>query len=158
AKAMVLTELGDVEREQLEDVAASIKSYEAALAEDPRTEGARTGLRALLKRAEHRGDVVRVLLAAYYAADDWRLVLDLTEHRLNPAREAPAQIAILMEAAQLSEARAQDADAAFALVRRALLLDPSNEHVLSEIFRLAEATRAFRSLADALRECLEGGA
>lgn len=156
-KAEILRELGDVQREQLEAIPEAIASYEAALGHDPRSEGSRTGLRALLKRSEHRADVVRVLLAAYYAADDWRLVLDLTEHRLGTARETSGQIAILMEAAKLSETRAQDTDAAFALVRRALLLDPSANATVEELFRLAELTRSYRSLSDALRECIEPG-
>ncbi|MDB4942278.1 MAG: Exonuclease SbcC [Labilithrix sp.] len=158
-KAEILRELGDVQREQLDALGDAIASYEAALGFDPRSEGSRVGLRALLKRAEHRPDVVRVLLAAYYAADDWRLVLDLTEHRLNAARETSAQIAILMEAARLSETRAQDLDAAFALVRRALLLDPGDQATgsLEELFRLAALTRNFRSLADALHEAIDAG-
>lgn len=155
-KAEVLRELGDVQREQLDDLERAIASYEAALDQDARSEGARVGLRALLKRSEHRAEVVRVLLAAYYAADDWRLVLDLTEHRLNAAKDVASQIAILMEAARISEERADDREAAFALVRRALLLDPSDEATVTELFRLADATRAYRPLADALRECIEG--
>jgi len=154
-RAEVLRELGDVEREQLDDVSRAIQSYEAALGYEPRSEGSRVGLRALLKRAEHRADVVRVLLAAYNAADDWRLVLDLTEHRLNAAREPQAQIAILMEAARLSETRAQDPEAAFVLVRRALLLDPGDATTVGELFRLADLTRGYRPLADALREALD---
>ncbi len=155
-KAEILRELGDVQREQLDSLEAAIASYEASLKEDPRSEGSRSGLRSLLKRADHRPEVVRVLLVAYNAADDWRLILDLTEHRLTAARDEEAQIAVLMEAAQISENRAQDVEAAFALVRRALLLDPGNAQSVSEIFRLAELTRAWRALADALRECLEG--
>ncbi|HEY8076262.1 MAG TPA: tetratricopeptide repeat protein, partial [Labilithrix sp.] len=154
-RAEALRELGDVQREQLDDPAAAIKSYEAALTEDAKNEGARSGLRMLLKRADHRAEVVRVLLAAYYAADDWRLVLDLTEHRLSAAVEIADQIAVLMESAEISEKRAQDPDAAFALVRRALLLDPGVARSVDELFRLAEATRAFRPLADAMRECIE---
>jgi tetratricopeptide (TPR) repeat protein len=156
-KAEILRELGDVQREQLDAIPEAIASYEAALGHDPRSEGSRVGLRALLKRSEHRADVVRVLLVAYNAADDWRLVLDLTEHRLNTAKETEAQIAILMEAAKISETRASDPEAAFALVRRALLLDPADESktTLEELFRLAELTRSFRSLADALREGIE---
>ena len=156
-KSEILRELGDVQREQLDAIPEAIASYEAALGHDPRSEGSRVGLRALLKRAEHRADVVRVLLVAYNAADDWRLVLDLTEHRLNTAKEIAAQIAILMEAAKISETRASDPEAAFALVRRALLLDPADasKTTLEELFRLAELTRSFRSLADALREGIE---
>ncbi|OJY16686.1 MAG: hypothetical protein BGO98_10815 [Myxococcales bacterium 68-20] len=155
-KAETLRELGDVQREQLDEIALAIASYEHSLTTDPRTEGSRSGLRALIKKSEHRAEVVRVLLAAYVAADDWKLILDITEHRLSATEETPAQIAVLMEAARVSEDRADDAEAAFTLVRRALLLDPSQDTTVSEIFRLAEKTRAWRPLADALRECIDG--
>ena len=165
-KAETLRELGDVQRAELDELRGSILSYEASLSNDPRNEGSREGLRALIKKVELRPEVVRVLLAAYVAADDWRLILDLTEHRLAAAADpahgsitptvALEQVAILMEAAQISEQRADESDAAFALVRRALLLDPSKESTVSELFRLAEKTRSWRMLADTLRECIEG--
>ncbi len=155
-KAETLRELGDVQREQLEELSLAIASYELSLTTDPRTEGSRSGLRSLITRVEHRAEVVRVLLAAYVAADDWRLILDITEHRLAATEDTLAQIAVLMEAARISEERGSDPDAAFSLVRRALLLDPSQDQTVSEIFRLAEKTRAWRPLADALRECIEG--
>jgi tetratricopeptide (TPR) repeat protein len=155
-KAETLRELGDVLREQLDALPLAIASYEEALTTAPRTEGAREGLRALIRKTEHRPAVVRVLLAAYIAADDWQLILDITEHRLSATDELPVQIAILMEAARISESRAVDPDAAFALVRRALLLDPSQEGTVEEIFRLAEVTRSWRLLADALRDCIDG--
>lgn len=154
-KAETLRELGDVQRGELDDAPSAIASYELALTGDPRNEGAREGLRSLLRRSELRVDLVRVLLAAYVAADDWKLILEITEHRLGAAADAAAQVAILMEGARISETRAEDIEAAFALVRRALLLDPSDATTVEEIFRLAEATRAWRALADALRECIE---
>ncbi|MFO0736875.1 MAG: tetratricopeptide repeat protein [Labilithrix sp.] len=165
-KAETLRELGDVQREQLDELRGAIVSYESSLMADPRNEGARQGLRALIKKVELRPEVVRVLLAAFVAADDWRLVLDLTEHRLMAAADfahgsitptvALEQVAILMESAEISEQRADEPDAAFALVRRALLLDPSKDKTVSEFFRLAEKTRSWRMLADTLRECIEG--
>ncbi len=155
-KAEILRDLGDVQREQLGEIALAIASYELSLTTDPRTEGSRAGLRTLITKPEHRAEVVRVLLAAYVAADDWRLILDITEHRLSATDDTDAQIATLMEASRISEERADDPDAAFVLVRRALLLDPSQEATVFEIFRLAEKTRAWRPLADALRECIDG--
>ena len=155
-KSEILRELGDVQREQQGNMPEAIASYEAALSEDPKNEGSRAGLRALLGRQDHRPAVVRVLLTAYEAADDWKLVLDLTEHRLDATDNVSQQIEILMEAARISERRATDPEAAFSLVRRALLLDPGDDRTVAELFRLAELTRAYRSLADALRECLEG--
>lgn len=154
-KAETLRDLGDVQREQLGELRLAVHSYEQSLLTDARTEGSRAGLRLLINKTELRAEVVRVLLAAYIAADDWKLILDLTEHRLEATPDTPTQIAILMEAARISENRADDADAAFVLVRRALLLDPSQAASVTEIFRLAEKTRAWRALADALRECIE---
>jgi len=155
ARAEILHELGDVQRVELKSPADAIASYEKALENDPRNLGSRAGLVAMLEDKERRADVVRVLLTAYNAADDWSLVLDLTEHRLSSAEGTSAQIAILMEAAGIAEMRARDANAAFALVRRALLLDPSNANVLGELFRFAAATQHFRSLADTLAECIK---
>ena len=155
-KAETLRELGDVQREQLDELGQAIVSYELALGTEPKNEGARAGLRALLKKSAHRKEVVRVLLVAYEAADDWRLILDLTEHRIGVAEDARAQIAILMEAAKISEDRAGEDEAAFTLVRRALVLDPSDGTTEAEIFRLAEKTGSWRQLAEALRECIEG--
>lgn len=154
-KAELLRELGDVQRQHLEQLPDAIASYEASLSHDPRAEGSRSGLRAMLKPAEHRAEVVRVLLSAYQAADDWRLILDLTEHRLNAARETEAQVAILMEAAELSESRAADLQAAFTLVRRAFLLDASNERTEAELFRLGEAARNWRAVAETLEEVVD---
>ncbi|MCA9584173.1 MAG: tetratricopeptide repeat protein [Myxococcales bacterium] len=154
-KSEVLRELGDVQREQLEQLSDAIASYEASLSHDPRAEGSRSGLRAMLKPPEHRAEVVRVLLSAYQAADDWRLILDLTEHRLNAARGASAQVTILMEAAELSETRASDLHAAFALVRRAFLLAPSDADVEAQLFRTGELARSWKAVAEALKEVVD---
>lgn len=153
-KVELLCELGDVERDERDLPGEAVVTYDAALAIDPRAERARAGLHVLLRSEAHRADAVRVLLEAYRAADDWALVLGLTEHRL-AVSDVPTQIAILREAASISESRAEDAGAAFALVRRAVLLDPSDAATLDELFRLAAATRNHRSLADALREGVE---
>lgn len=156
-RAEVLTELGDVQRTELATPAEAVASYRAALAENPRNEGARDGLRALVRSGGPAllPDVVQVLLAAYYAADDWQLVLDITEHRLAAEPTPAGQLAIFMEAAHVSETRGTDNDAAFSLVRRAFLLGPDDDRTTGELFRLAEATRNWRSLADALRDAIE---
>lgn len=154
-QAAFLCELGDVAREYLETGPTAIASYEAALQKDPRNEGARAGLRALLRRAEVRAEAVRVLLFAFTATDEWRSTLELTEHRIATAKDGPARIAVFHEAAELSERRGDDREAAFSLVRRAFLLDPGRMDTADELFRLAEATRQWRSVADAQREAIE---
>lgn len=154
-QAGFLCELGDVAREYLETGPKAIHSYESALQKDPRNEGARAGLRALLRRNDLRAEAVRVLLFAFVETDEWKNVLDLTEHRIATAKDGPARIAIFHEAASISERRAEDREAAFSLVRRAFLLDPGRSDTEAELFRLAEATRQWRSVADAQREAIE---
>ncbi len=154
-QAGFLCELGDVAREYLETGPKAIHSYEAALQKDPRNDGARAGLRALLRRQELRAEAVRVLLFAYAATDEWRSVLELTEHRIATAKDGPARIGVFHEAAQLSERRGEDREAAFSLIRRAFLLDPGRADTAGELFRLAEATKQWRSVADAQREAID---
>lgn len=154
-QARLLCELGDVCREYLDAGGKAIARYEAAIQRDARSEGARAGLRALLRRSEFRAEAVRVLLVAHVASDEWRAILELTEHRIATAKDGPARIAIFHEAAALSERRADDREAAFSLLRRAFLLDPALRPAETELFRLAEATRQWRSVADAQREAIE---
>lgn len=154
-QATFLCELGDVAREYLETGPKAIHSYEAALQKDPRNEGARAGLRTLLRRADLRAEAVRVLLFAHGSTDEWRAILDLTEHRVATAKDGPARIAIFHEAANISERRGEDREAAFSLVRRAFLLDPGRADSEAELFRLADATKQWRSVADAQREAIE---
>lgn len=153
--AAYLCELGDVAREYLETGPTAIQSYEAALARDPRNEGSRAGLRALLRRPELRAEAVRVLLAAHVTTDEWRAILELTEHRIATAKDGTARIAIFHEAASISEKRGDDREAAFSLVRRAFLLDPGRADSEAELFRLAELTKSWRSVADAQREAID---
>ncbi len=154
-QATFLHELGDVAREYLETGPKAIHSYEAALQKDPRNEGARAGLRTLLRRGDLRAEAVRVLLFAHTSTDEWRAILDLTEHRVATAKDGPARIAIFHEAASISERRGEDREAAFSLVRRAFLLDSGRADSEAELFRLADATRQWRSVADAQREAIE---
>ena len=87
--------------------------------------------------------------------DDWRAILDLLEPRLSVSPSAAAKIEVIREAAALVEARAEDHDGTFALLRRALLLDPSRADVAADLRRLAEGRASWRPLANAYREALE---
>src|SRR6185436_18782854 len=95
-----------------------------------------------------------VLLEAYRATDEWKAELELTEHRLSTAQNDPAKVAVLMETARLVEGRGTDIEGAFGYVRRAFLITPWDVRVEGELERLAEATKQWRSLAEAQREAL----
>jgi len=154
-RAELLHQLGDLQAERLTAFDRAITSYEAALAADPRNEGARAGLRALLDASAWRGAAIRVLLGAFSATDEWSLALELTEHRLAAAEDAPARVAVLREVARVSEERAKNQGHAFQAVRRAFLELAEDRELQSELARLAEATGEWQAYADAYRHVLE---
>ena len=153
-KAEFFRQLGDVEREKLEDPRRAVQSYASALDADVENTGARAGLHALLSDPANRAAAVDVLMKAYEATDAWQLMLDLTGHRLASAQSDGARLKILLHAAQLSEHRARDAGLAFEAMRRAFLLAPESEGTESELDRLAATTGEWKSLADAQAEVL----
>ena len=155
ARAELLRELGDLRREHLLEPRAAIDAYQAALAIDEKNPGSRAGLLAIVRSSNEAAPAVTVLLRTYEADDDWQAILGLLEPRLSIAGDEGARIVVLCEAARLSETRANDRESAFTLVRRALSVDPSREDIALELQRLAEATNAWRSLAEAYREALE---
>ena len=157
-RAELLRQLGDVQREEMEEPGEAIETYAASLGANPRNAGARAGLMALAGDDSHGGSAVKVLLQALRASDDWRGVLELTSHRLRVASSDEERIGVLTESADIAENRAGDAGLAFEAIRRAFLLAPAREQLATEIARLAEAAGTWQPLVDAYREAIEGAA
>jgi golgin subfamily B member 1 len=158
ARAELLRQLGDVHRAQLGAYELSVGTYAQALEVDPRNAGARAGLQILANEGAHRAAVVGVLLGALRACDDWQGLLELTSHRLLAAPSDEARLAVLLEAAEISEGRAADAGLAFEAMRRAFAIAPGDPHVQGEIERLAEAAGEWTGLIDAYRDAIDGAA
>ncbi len=166
ARAELLSELGDVSRDYLGAPREAVNAYEEAFVAAPKHAGARAGLLAIVGDASsappaasgslpERAAALSVLLRIYREADEWRAVLGLLEARLSVTSDASARVDVLREAASVVEERLDDRERAFALLRRALLTDPSREDVAADLRRIAEVTHAWRPLADAYREALE---
>ena len=158
ARAELLRQLGDVHRGQLGAHELSVATYARALEVDPRNAGARAGLHALANEGTHRAAAVGVLLGALRACDDWQALLELTSHRLMAATADGSKLAVLLEAAEISERRADDSGLAFEAMRRAFALAPGDPRVQTELERLAGAANAWSGLVDAYRDAIEGAA
>ena len=157
-RAELLRQLGDVQREELGAAGAAIATYGRALQADASNESAKAGLLALTGDAAYRPAALVVLLHALRVRDDWRGILELTSHRLSAAQSDPERLAVLSEAAELSEKRAGDPGLAFEAIRRGFVLVPSDERAQSEAGRLADAAGTWADLVAAQREALEGAA
>ena len=154
-RAALLRELGEVRATELEDPAAAVAAFEAALLANPEEEKATQGLLAIAADPAHREAAVRVLLAAYAVTDDWLRALELTEHRLAASKDDGERVQILGEAARLAEQRAGDLHAALDYVRRAFELAPSDTDLEGHLFRLTERTDQWRPYAETYRRVLE---
>ena len=153
-RAELLRRLGDVYRLQLESNKKATKAYKESLEADPRNDGARTGLRALLDDEKCLPTAVETLARAYTATDEWQFMLDILEPRLLVAKNAEAKTRVLLEAAKIQEERASDPRGALGSLRRALPLSPSDQDIERELVRLAESTSGWGVAIEAYREAI----
>jgi tetratricopeptide (TPR) repeat protein len=157
-RAELLQQLGDVQRERLGALGTAVETYARSLAADPRNAGARAGLLVLANDDAHAGAAVDLLLGALRTCDDWRAVLELTEHRLRAAATRDAKLDVLLESAEIAERRAGDPGLGFEAVRRATALAPGEPRVRGELARLADVTGSWRELVATYRQAIEGAA
>ncbi|HKO89736.1 MAG TPA: hypothetical protein VJU61_01205, partial [Polyangiaceae bacterium] len=134
-----LARLGDVYREHEKNPTRAIDYYRQALELNALHEAARSGLRALIGSEAHAHSAVETLASALISADEWPGVLELVELRVRASSGGQASRAILLEAANILEQRAQDPSGALAYLCRAFELDPS-EHLEGELRRLARTS------------------
>jgi tetratricopeptide (TPR) repeat protein len=149
-----LARLGDVYREHEKTPARAIEYYEEALAQNGLHEGARSGLRALLGAGDHGRAAVETLAAALTRSDEWPGVLELVELRVRASDEAAHTRAVLLEAAQILEQRAQDPSGALTYLCRAFELDP-NPELEAELERLARVSGEWAALVTGYQRAIE---
>ncbi|HJL17899.1 MAG TPA: tetratricopeptide repeat protein [Sandaracinaceae bacterium LLY-WYZ-13_1] len=148
--AEVLSRVADVARGHLGRLDQAAKAYHRAILMEPSLERAREGLQQLLSDDAARAPAVRGLAKAYELTDDWQALLDLLEHRVELALDDMERVAVLREASELYEERAEQPAAAFDSVRRALRHAPANPELEAELTRLAEATDRWADAAETL--------
>jgi tetratricopeptide (TPR) repeat protein len=144
--------LGDIHLTKLGDENKALRFYGRALALDPTDKPARAALIDLLDSQATGQKAVESLAGAYRATDDWERAIEILEQRLNNAGETADKIRILIESAKMQEHRANDLEAAFETLTRALRLDPFNTAIQKDLTRLAEATANWPDAASALLE------
>jgi tetratricopeptide (TPR) repeat protein len=153
----LLEQLGDLFRTHSAQPARALDCYLGVLAEQPAHPGALAGARALLADPACRVQATELLLQAFEATGDWEGRLSLLDPRLEAAKDDAARTRLLLEAADLREERAHDANAALGDVARALPLSPEDTAIESRLARLAEATNDFATAARALGDAVAAG-
>jgi tetratricopeptide (TPR) repeat protein len=138
---------------RLDKPAQAVDLLEAALADEPRHEGARKLLETLMKRPELRQRIARALEPLYLADEAWpKLALVLGAQR--EAASGADAAALLVRLAELQEEKLGARQLALTTWREALRLDPADARVRENVERLAELLGRPGDLAQAWEEAL----
>ncbi|HEY1557862.1 MAG TPA: tetratricopeptide repeat protein [Kofleriaceae bacterium] len=149
-----LVRLGDALREHLDEPARALAAYRNAIAIDPASKEARTGLTGLLDVAHTRAAAADALAQAMRTTNDVTGVLDLLPARLAEAKDDRTKLALLREAAQLRLEHKRDSAGALADLARAFPLAPRDQLVENQLEQLAKATGDFTTLGIAYLEAI----
>ncbi|MBX3250328.1 MAG: tetratricopeptide repeat protein [Myxococcales bacterium] len=140
---------GDVFARYLSDASRALWSFRRALETRPDHEAAREGLAALCEDETVGDAAVEALAASFEQTGEWEPRLALLERRL-ASRDARAQVALLREAAQVQEQKAQAPAAALGSIARAFAMAPDDLGLEAELLRLGELAEAPEAVVEAI--------
>jgi len=150
-----LVRLGDALRNHLAHPARALAAYRNAIAIDPASKEARSGLTALLEVAATRAAAADALAQALRINGDLGGVLDLLPARLAEAKDDRTKLALLREAAQLRLEHKHDAHGALADLARAFPLAPRDQLIEHQIVSLAKTTGDYTAAAGAYARAID---
>jgi tetratricopeptide (TPR) repeat protein len=150
-----LVRLGDALRAHLDEPARALAAYRNAIAIDPASREARTGLTALLDVQVTRAAAADALAQAMRTTGDVTGVLELLPARLAEAHDDKTKLALLREAAQLRLDHKHDAAGALADLARAFPLAPRDQLIENQLQSLAQSTGDFTTLGIAYLEAIQ---
>ena len=142
---------GELHANRLDDAGGAADLFEQALAIEPRHEGARKGLEALMKRPELRQRIAKALEPLYRTDEAWpKLALVLGAQR--EAAEGQEAAALLAQLGELQEEKLGARQLALATWREALRIDPADKKIRTNVERLATLLGRQAELAAAWEE------
>jgi tetratricopeptide (TPR) repeat protein len=150
-----LVRLGEALRAHLDEPVRALAAYRNAIAIDPGSKEARSGLTALLDIAATRAAAADALAQSFRINGDLGGVLDLLPARLVEAKDDRVRLALLREAAQLRLEHKHDAPGALADLARAFPLAPRDQLIEHQIVSLAKTTGDWATAADTYERAIE---
>jgi tetratricopeptide (TPR) repeat protein len=149
-----LVRLGEALRGHLDEPGRALAAYRNAIAIDPSSKEARSGLTALLDVSSTRAASADALAQAMRSTNDVTGVLDLLPARLAEAKDDKTKLALLREAAQLRLEHKHDAAGALSDLARAFPLAPRDQLIEHQLQSLAQSTGDFTTLGIAYLEAI----
>jgi tetratricopeptide (TPR) repeat protein len=143
--------LGNLLDAQLDDPAAALQAYGAALEIEthlPTVEA----LEVMLARGRERASAARMLEPVYRRAGDWEKLAALLDVEAEAQADPAERKRVFREIALLQEQRVANLDLAFASLARAFREDAADPETLTDLMRLADLTGSWEEMAALLEE------
>ncbi|MBX3155744.1 MAG: hypothetical protein KF773_07080 [Deltaproteobacteria bacterium] len=150
-----LVRLGDALCKHLDSPVRALAAYRNAIAIEPASKEARSGLTALLEIPPTRAASSDALAQAFRSNGDLGGVLDLLPARLAEAKDDRTRLALYREAAQLRLEQKHDAQGALGDLAKAFPLAPRDQLIENQIVSLAKATGDYATAAAAYQQAID---
>ena len=139
--------LGRVHQEHLGQVDQAIERYQEILAAAPEHQPAMSALELLFAEGIHPLRIGEILEPLYRMQEQWDRLLNVHEVQLQYQPDNFERVSMIHRIAEIAEERAGDHQRAFVWMQRAVFEDPSHEHTLGEVERLASILDGWPQLA-----------
>lgn len=148
--------LANLQQTSLKDPDSAIAQYGEVLASDPDHEASVTALERLFDTGYRVGTIASTLEPIYRAQGQWTKLVSVSESQLRYESDPAERVTVMHRIAEIAEDRAADSQTAFLWMQRALLEDPSHDHTVEEVERLASTVQGWGSLANTYADLVEG--
>ena len=145
---------GLYERE-LNDLNVAVDIYYSVIHARPDCTDAIAALERLVETSDLRPQIADMLEPVYETQDDWRKLIGVYTIQCECAQDDARQIELLHRIAELHQNRGAAPDESFSAYVQAFSIDPSNDHTLAELHRIAEALELWPELVLAYEERVE---
>lgn len=155
AQLGLMLRLAALRERQMGETEAAIDGYRQVLERNPDNSEALVALERLGKDAEYELQIAEILEPLYRDLGDHKKLIGVHEVQVRRADEPTRKVELLQEVAGLYEDAANDANAAFDTMARALAIDSENEGTQQSLDRLARVTGRLEDLARVFEQLAE---
>ncbi|HVZ74315.1 MAG TPA: tetratricopeptide repeat protein [Polyangia bacterium] len=122
------------------DLPKAVEAYKDVLAADPTHAETRAALERMFMGGTLQLEIAEILEPLYRSGEEWEKLAQIYEVQLSRVSDLGERQSLLRRLAEIAEQKLVDQVAAFGFWAQAVKEDPSSEHALDELVRLARAT------------------
>ena len=148
AQVALMLRLAELHETSMGQVEQAIEGYRSVLERDLRNEQAFQALERLGTRPEYELTIADLLEPMYRQLGDHQKLIVAHEVQVKHGGDSSRRVELLHQIAELYEDAANDPQAAFTTLARALREEPANETTQGSIDRVARSTGRFQDLAN----------